>query len=334
MNSKTIGDARPPLTESLSVVVPVFNNASTLRELTGRLARVLPAAASRYELVFVDDGSEDDGWATIESLTREYPWVRGVALARNSGQHIALLCGIRHARYDVIATMDDDLQNPPEELPRLLSQLTSDADLVYGVPTRRYRLWRGLASRLIRMALRPAIGRDAARAVSQYRVFRTRLRNAFADYRSPLVSIDVLLMWGTHRFVSLPVETAAGTRRRSSYTLAKLLGVALDLLTGFSILPLRLVTVIGFGFTLLGVVVLAYVLIRYFIAPGGVPGFPFLASIIAVFAGAQLFALGIIGEYLGRTFLRTMGNPSYVVHAVVSGGVTTVAGNEGAGAAR
>ena len=161
------------------------------------------------------------------------------------------------------------------------------------------------------------MGAETARNVSAFRAFRTSLRRAFADYRSPSISIDVLLTWGTARFSHVRVAQRPRTDGASGYTLRKLVSHALNMMTGFSTLPLRLASVVGFAFTLFGLLVLAYVVVRYLIEGGTVPGFSFLASIIAIFAGAQLFAIGIIGEYLARMHLRWMERPAYVIDSCV-----------------
>jgi undecaprenyl-phosphate 4-deoxy-4-formamido-L-arabinose transferase len=149
---------------------------------------------------------------------------------------------------------------------------------------------------------------------SAFRAFRTTLRDAFSNFQSPTVTIDVLLSWGTTRFISVPVDIAPA--ERSNYNFGALVKVALLVLTGYSTRPLRFASWIGFVMTLFGLSVFGYVLLVYFTA-GSLPGFPFLASIIALFSGAQLFALGIFGEYLARMFDRSMDRPTYVVHEVI-----------------
>jgi undecaprenyl-phosphate 4-deoxy-4-formamido-L-arabinose transferase len=237
---------------------------------------------------------------------------------RNYGQHNALLCGIRAAQYDVIVTMDDDLQHPPEEIPRLLEQLEQGFDVVYGTPkAKQHGFLRVLASRITRLALSMAIGRELAKNVSAFRVFRTRLREAFAEYQSPFVSIDVLLTWATTRISAITVRFDPRRSGASTYTFRRLLRHALNMMTGFSTLPLQLASLIGFSCTLLGIAVFLYVFVRYCLE-GSVPGFPFLASIIAIFSGAQLFALGVIGEYLARMHFRTMNQPPYAIRAIAA----------------
>src|SRR4029077_16401191 len=204
-----------------------------------------------------------------------------------------------------------------EEIPRLLEQLEQGFDVVYGTPKEeRHGLMRGLASRITRVALGSAIGMDLAKNVSAFRVFRTQLREAFAEYHTPFVSIDVLLTWATTRFAAIPVVFQPRHSGSSNYTFAKLVRHAFDMMTGFSTAPLQVASLIGFGCTLFGIGILIYVVGRYFLE-GSIPGFPFLASIIAIFSGAQLFALGVIGEYLARMHFRTMNRPAYAIRDIV-----------------
>jgi glycosyltransferase involved in cell wall biosynthesis len=302
----------------VSVVIPVYNSEGSLPIVAERLSRVLEPQRELGELILVNDGSRDRSWEVIQELASRHTWIRGVRLMRNYGQHNALLCGIRLARYPVIVTLDDDLQTPPEEIPRLLAELEKGYDVVYGSPQEQaHGFLRDFASSITKLALQSAMGAKTARKVSAFRAFRTHLREAFANYSGPQVSIDVLLTWGTRNFSAIPVRNDPRTIGVSNYTLRKLIVHALNMMTGFSTLPLQIASIIGFLFTLVGLVVLCYVVGRYFIAGGSVPGFPFLASIIAVFSGAQLFALGIIGEYLARMHFRLMDRPSYSVLSAV-----------------
>jgi undecaprenyl-phosphate 4-deoxy-4-formamido-L-arabinose transferase len=301
---------------AISVVIPVYNSAETLPELVERLEFVLASVGLPFELVLVDDGSRDKSWKVVEELAAKKPWIRGLCMMRNYGQHNALLAGIRAAKYDVTVTMDDDLQHPPEELPKLISALSDDVDVVYAPPIReQHGLFRDIASVVTKLTLQGAMGADTARQGSAWRIFRTSLRDAFADYRSPLVSVDVLLTWGTHRFAALPLRHDPRAKGKSNYTLGKLIRHSFNMITGFSVLPLQVASLVGFAFTLFGFGVLAYVIVRFAIEGSAVQGFPFLASIIAIFSGVQLFALGVIGEYLARMHFRILEKPTYVVLA-------------------
>jgi len=298
----------------LSVVVPVYNSEQSLPILCVRLSHVLPQIAARFELILVNDGSRDRSWQTIQALGQQYPWLRGVNLMRNYGQHNALLCGIREAREELIVTMDDDLQHPPEQIPILLDKLARGYDVVYGTPTaEQHGAFRDLASRITKLVLQGAMGAETATKVSAWRVMRRDITRAFDSYQNSFVSIDVLLTWGTTRFSWVPIRHEARTVGTSNYTVSRLIRHALNMVTGFSTAPLQLASLVGFFFTLFGIAVLAYVVVRYFVSGDSMPGYPFLASVIAIFSGAQLFALGIIGEYLARIHSRSMDRPAYVV---------------------
>jgi glycosyltransferase involved in cell wall biosynthesis len=304
---------------SISVVVPVYNSEGALAALVARLVPVLQSLSSIYEIILVNDGSRDGSWGVIEHLTAVHPHVRGINLMRNYGQHNALLCGIRQSKHQVIVTMDDDLQHPPEEISKLLTKLWEGYDVAYGTPQKeQHGLWRNIASQVTKVALQSTMGAETARMVSAFRAFRTPMRNAFIDYQGPFVAIDVLLTWGTTRFGATPVSHEPRREGTSNYTFRKLLAHAVNMMTGFSTLPLQLASLVGFAFTFFGMLILAYVLGRYLLQGGSVPGFPFLASIIAVFSGAQLFALGIMGEYLARMHFRMMERPTYVVRSDTS----------------
>jgi glycosyltransferase involved in cell wall biosynthesis len=302
----------------VSVVVPVYNSEESLPLLVERLSAALEPHRELGELILVNDGSRDDSWQVVQNLAAGHSWIRGFSLMRNYGQHNALLCGIRAARYPVIVTLDDDLQTPPEEVPRLLAELEAGWDVVYGSPRHQtHGFLRDFASSITKLALQSAMGARNARNVSALRAFRTHLRDAFANYSGSHVSIDVLLTWGTKSFSAIPVRNDPRTIGVSNYTLRKLILHALNMMTGFSTLPLQIASIIGFLFTFVGLAVLCWVVGRYLILGGSMPGFPFLASIIAVFSGAQLFALGIIGEYLARMHFRMMDRPSYTILSTV-----------------
>jgi glycosyltransferase involved in cell wall biosynthesis len=306
--------APPTGIASLSIVVPVYNSASTLPKLADRLHAVLGAIGLPFEVLLVEDGSRDASFDVITELARTRPWLRGFKLLRNFGQHNALLCGIRNARNAVVVTLDDDLQNPPEEVPRLLAKLAEGYDVVYGTPEHeRHGLLRDLASRITKLTLQRAMGAETARQVSAFRVFRTELRDAFAEFRGHLVSIDVLLTWGTSRFAALRVRHEPRAEGRSNYSVYMLVTHALNMLTGFGTFPLQLASLTGFAFMLFGAAVLLFVVVSYAVRGTSAAGFPFLASIIAIFSGAQMFAIGIIGEYLARIHFRIMDRPTYVV---------------------
>lgn len=299
---------------SLSIVVPVYNSEASLRPLVDRLESALPQVASAYELILVNDGSRDGSWALVQELARRHAWIRGADLLRNYGQHNALLYGIRQARYSVVVTMDDDLQHPPEELGKLLAELNRGFDVVYGTPVKlTHGFVRNLASRTTKLVLQKSMGAETAGKVSAYRAMRTHVRDGFAAFRGQFVSLDVLLTWSTARFSAVEVRHDPRTIGTSNYTYKKLMTYAINMITGFSTLPLQIASILGLVLTVFGLGILTYVVVAYFTGRTTEPGFTFLASIIAIFSGAQLFALGIMGEYLARMHFRMMDRPTYAV---------------------
>lgn len=323
-----------PLVGSLSIVVPVYNAEQSLAPLLARLDALLPDLAHHYEVILVNDGSRDQSAKVLTEAVETYGWMRVVHLMRNFGQHNALLCGIRHATGGIIVTMDDDLQNPPEEIPKLTAKLAEGYDVVYGFPEQEsHGFLRNLASRITKISLQQAMGVETARSISSFRAFRASIRNAFHDYRGAFVSVDVLLTWGTTRFTAIPVPNPQRPFGASNYTLGRLLVVAMNMMTGFSTLPLRVASLAGFAFAFFGFLTLAYVVGRYVLIGHSLPGFPFLASLISILAGAQLFALGIIGEYLGRMHFRLLDRPSYAIRSAEGFGrkglATAVGSQEG-----
>lgn len=299
---------------NLSVIVPVYNSESSLITLIERLEPVLRQVSNKFEVIFINDGSTNRTKEVINQLAAKYDWVRAISFMRNLGQHSAVLCGIRSASYPVIITMDDDLQHPPEEIPKLIKKLDEGWDVVYGTPeAQQHGIWRDLASELTKVVLSGAMGATTARNISAFRIFRTKLRDAFSMYYGPAVSVDALLTWGTTKFAAIPVRHDARQAGVSNYTFGKLLIHAINVVTGFSTIPLRLATLNGCICLGLGFVLLVYVFGRFVIQGCDVPGFPFLASVVIIFSGAQLFSLGILGEYLARMYAKSMAKPTYVV---------------------
>lgn len=251
---------------TVSVVIPVFRAERTLRDLHSQLATAMSGITSTFEIIFVEDCGGDGSWSLIGELAAADHRVRGIRMSRNYGQQNALLCGIRSARHDVIVTMDDDLQHPVSEIAFLLTALVPDMDVVYGAPqTEQHGLLRDFASRLTKLALASAMGADVARNVSAFRAFRTNLREGFRDFRGPTVSIDVLLTWATSRFIAIKVRHEPRTIGVSGYTVGRLIRHAMNLMTGFSTLPLQIASIIGFAVMLFGALILAFVVVSFLV---------------------------------------------------------------------
>jgi len=307
----------------ISIVIPVYRGAPTLPQLIDELKQVLPDIAANYEVILVDDDSPDGSWEIIEDLGKENSNFRGIHLMRNFGQHNATLCGVREARYPLCITMDDDLQHPPSEIKRLIEKYQEGYDVVYGTPIKQPQgFLRNLITSWTKKTLAFVMGIPNLKSISAFRLFKTDLRDAFAQYQSPNVTLDVLLSWATTRFTSIQVGILPPPEHRSNYNYRSLIRYTLLVLTGYSTAPLRFASIMGFIMTLVGIGVFVYV-ISIFMFAGSIPGFPFLVSIIAIFGGTQLFALGIFGEYLARIFTRSMDKPTYVISKQTSPGKTS-----------
>jgi undecaprenyl-phosphate 4-deoxy-4-formamido-L-arabinose transferase len=317
---------------SISIVVPCYRSAETLPTLAARVESVMSDLGDDFELILVVDGSPDNTWDVAQGLAATNSWVHAIHLARNYGQHSAVIAGIRSARHDVIVTMDDDLQHPPEEIPKLLAALTDDTDLVYGVSVKEeHGFARSFASRLIKAALSGPLGVQNARMLSAFRAFRTPLRGGFEDLRGPNVSVDMALSWATTRVRAAPVRMDRRAQGRSGYSLRALFRHALNMIIGYSTLPLRFVTYLGLIVGLIGVILFARVLWLYFAGETTVAGYTTVASMVAIFSAAQMIAVGVLGEYVGRIHSRGLGRPTYVIRQSLDG--RTKAGLGGPGAA-
>ncbi len=303
----------------ISVIVPVFNGARTISELLQRLERSLENICDDYEVILVNDGSHDESWELIRGFSERFSWVHGIDLMKNYGQHNALLCGIRCARHERVVTMDDDLQHPPEEIFKLVRKLDEGLDVVYGVESQQsHPVHRKICSCWVKLALSMSLQNSVARKIGAFRIFRTQLRESFVSYTGDTVCVDALLSWGAKSYGFVEVDHCPRMNGNSNYGLTGLLRHALNNFVAFSAFPLKLVSLLGLGFTIIGICLLVYILGNYVMYGSVVPGFAFLASIIAVFSGVQLFSLGILGEYISIIHAGVMNRPAYSIRSTMS----------------
>lgn len=303
-----------PAELDLSIVIPVYNSASTLGVLMNRLSKVIDPITKSYEIILVDDGSGDDSWSVIQVLRETYSeHLVAVQLMRNYGQHNTLMCGLGMARGEYVITMDDDLQNPPEEIPKLLAHIKRHSlDLVYGCPSeRRHAAWRNIGSRLV-IHFYHTVFRNPV-TPTPFRIMRRQLAQSVMFYDLNFTFLDGLLAWCTSRIGGVEVEHHPRAQGGSGYSVAKLLLMALNLYTNFSLIPLQIVSGLGFVTALSGFSVGLYYLIQFLAASIEVPGFASTIIAVLILGGAQLLALGVIGEYLGRLHLNVNRKPQYVI---------------------
>jgi len=298
----------------VSVVIPVYRSESSLRPLVARLLLVLEATGRSHEIIFVEDGGGDGSWRVLRELQTRYPdRITAIQLMRNYGQHNALMCGFHTARGEVIVTLDDDLQNPPEEVPKLLARLGSgNFDLVYGsYVSKKHSVWRNAGSRLVNAFYRTVFGSPIQ--VSSFRAIRRQLLTTILSYDLNFTYVDGLLAWNTQRIGQVEVEHLPRNAGRSGYDLRKLAFLALNLFTNFSLLPLQIVSACGFVVSAVGFLLAFYYLTQALLSHIDVPGYASIIIAVLIIGGTQLLALGIIGEYLGRLHLNVNRKPQYRV---------------------
>jgi len=301
-----------------SFVIPLYHTGDGLHALL--LAFRQLAIDESWELVLVDDGSTDCTFDKARQLTRHFPApVTLVELARNYGEHAAVLEGCRRASGKFIVTLDDDLQNPIDEAVRLLQHLRqSAAEVVYArYSAKRHSPLRNLGSRLVNHCATLLLGKPHDLYLSSFRAMRRELVERIITYCGPYPYIDGLILGATRRISTLEVRHEARTHGRSGYTWRGLIRLSLSLLFDFSIMPLRLASILGAALCLTGGVALIMVLLEMLTQGARQPGWGSLMAALAIFSGAQLLMLGIIGEYVGRAFLTVSGKPQSIVRTQI-----------------
>ncbi len=305
----------------LSIIVPVHGSAKMLPRLMERLTLALAATQLTYEVIFVEDGSKDHSWEVLQQLqARDPERVHAIQLMRNYGQHNAIMCGFRHARGRIFVTMDDDLQHPPEEIVKLLHHLeTQQLDLVYGAYRRKQHAgWRSVGSCLVTALFRFIFKTSVC--ITSFRALRRELAQSILSYDLNFTFIDGLLGWNTQRVGQVEVEHHERLQGSSGYSLRKLIMLALNLFTNFSLFPLQLASICGFTASVLGFVLATYCLVQYLLLNYIMPGYTSTMIVILCLGGLHLLGLGIIGEYLGRMHLNMNRKPQYVIRQL--GGIT------------
>lgn len=298
---------------TISVVVPVYRAEKTLVELHRRLVAALRGMGVSYELIFVEDCGGDGSWTIIESLGKGDPQLRGIKLSRNFGQHAATICGFAQSRGRWVVTLDDDLEQSPEDIPLLFSKAQQGHALVYGVyPERAHAAWRNVTSAVARYLFKKAIP-QLNDAYTSFRVIEGELARAVCRFESPFSFVDGYLSWLTGNCASVEVAHSARAHGTSNYTLRKLLAHTINIFVTFSDLPLRLASWVGIGAFLLGMFWFCYILLMKLVGGITVSGFASLMAGIILFGGIQLFILGIFGEYLSRINFKTSKKPLFLV---------------------
>ncbi len=306
--------------KSVSIVVPVYNEAANLDALWERLS-LIAAGLPDWEVLFVDDGSSDNSLAMLKEIGAANSRVRVVELARNFGQHAAIMAGFRECRGDVIVTLDADLQNPPEEIPRLLEAIEAGNDVVGGWRAERQdQVYRRLASRLHNRVTSLIVGVPMHDYGCMLRAYRRHIINTVVACDEKAAFIPALANSFAKKVAEIEVGHDERAGGESKYNLLRLAQLSLNLITGFSLLPIQILSITGILIALLDIA-FAGVLLghRLIFGPQQEGAMWTLFAVLFFFVGLLFLALGLIGEYVGRIYLEVRRRPTYLVRAVHDG---------------
>ena len=296
-----------------SVVIPVFNEESNLEELYIRLKTVMSALQGTYEIIFVDDGSSDASFQILKNLHQEDKNIKVIRFTRNFGQHPAIMAGFNAAKGEIVITLDADLQNPPEEIPKLIEKLHQGYEVVFGMfPERKHSAFRRAGSRFSKWVLAKVLPVETTnlsgfRALKSYAVAQLTLLNEKSKF------LDGLLCWMGYKVGAVEVKHNERHAGKTKYTPFKLIKLWLDMIVAFTELPLKIATFGGFFLGLVGFALVLFYVVRYFLYGFSVPGFATTVILITVFSGVQLICLGILGEYIGRMNKELKNKPEYII---------------------
>ena len=303
----------------LSVVVPVYNEEASIPELLRRLVGAVRVVGRPAELVLVDDGSTDGTLSLLRGFSTEMVDIVVIELARNFGQHAAVMAGFSKCRGEVVVTLDADLQNPPEEIPRLVAKMEEGYDVVGTIRRDRTDPYpRKLASRLVNLMVARATGHDLHDYGCMLRAYSRETVAAMLACPERHTFIPALAMAVARRTTEIEVDHAPRIRGKSKYSLLRLLRLNLDLMMGFTSIPLRVVSGTGLVIAALGLVFSVFLIVRRFLVGPEVEGVFTLFAVLFFFVGVQILALGIVGEYVARMYDEVRGRPRFIIRSITA----------------
>ena len=295
-----------------SVVIPVYGSAESLPGLYELLQAVMEKISPNYEIIFVDDASPDNTWEQIELLRATDPRVKAIQHMRNFGQQLAILTGLRHAQGHYVITMDDDLQHPPQEIPKLVDTITrnDDVDAVIGAYEIKHHSWfRNTGSRVLNNLTNRIFHADPRLQLTSFRIIRRDVVDEMLGFETRCTRISHLLLMTTTRVANIPVLHCPRQHGRSGYSLGRLISNALDTILTNSAFPLQSMSLVGFTSSLASFLIALYYLGRYWFIGISVPGWTSTILVLLFLGGIQLFCFGVVGEYLIRILRELRGSP-------------------------
>lgn len=299
---------------TFSVVIPVFNEVENLRELYERLTKVMPGLGVAYEVIFVDDGSEDESFALLKELHDQDERVMVIRLSRNFGQPAAISAGLKVSSGEYVVVMDADLQNPPEDIPKLIREMEKDYDIVYGLRrNRKDSFFRRSTSKMLYWYMTKFAHVRLPEGISAFRVMNRRMVEHFNMLPEKMRLFGALSSWLGARYTCVDVEHSPRKRGKSGYNYLKLLRTSLELQVAFSAVPLRWIGMFGILISLLSFCVALYLGITWLLFGTALPGYTSIIVAIIFFSGLILISLSVIGEYISRIYTEIQNRPIYVV---------------------
>lgn len=299
---------------SVSIVIPVYNGAATIAPLVEKLDELL-APLFHLEIILVNDASPDESLQMCLKAQREvHTPVHVLDLSRNFGEHNAVMAGLHRMKTDYAVIMDDDFQNPPTEVRKLIEKAVEGYDVVYTkYPEKQHALWRNLGSSFHNIIATWMLKKPSHLYLSSFKALNAFMVKQILRYSGPYPYLDGLILRSTQRIGIVEVEHAPRTTGRSNYTMTKLLRLWLNMFTNFSILPLRIATILGLTSSFLGLLFGVVVIVEWFRNPDLPIGWASLAFVTVMFAGIQLTLIGIVGEYVGRIFMFQNSAPQFII---------------------
>ena len=309
--------AMPRTAPDISIVVPVYSSERILPELVRQVSAAMAAANiadGAWELILVNDDSPDGSWNVVRELAATHAMVRGVCLARNVGQHNATMAGLNIAQGNVVVIMDDDLQHPPDTIIALVNAVNSGFDACYTrYVGRKHAAWKIFGSWFNDRVASFLLKKPKGLYLSSYKAVTQGVARQMVRYDGPYAYLDGLILDATRRITSVPIEHQARHEGEGNYNLRKLISLWLKMATSFSVVPLRLASIVGLVLAAVAAVVMIAVIVDKIRHPDTQAGWASLATIVLFMGGVQLLCLGIIGEYLGRAYLKLNHKPQFVV---------------------
>jgi polyisoprenyl-phosphate glycosyltransferase len=300
-----------------SVVIPVYKSERILEDLYARLVKVFDSIIKEpYEILFIDDASPDGSWLKLQELHRKDARVKIIRLSKNFGQHCALMCGFNYVSGEYIITMDDDLQHPPEEIPKLINAINNkpDIEVVIGkYEKKEHSWWRNIGSYLNRVIMIKIFSLDKSYRGSSFRIFRSNTVKAMIQQTTYQPRIGRILKMVTDKYDFVTVEHQPRKHGKSGYSIWRLSKDLINNVLNNSNVILRATSILGFSSACLSFVLVLYYLLKYFTVGIAVPGFTTIIIINLFFSGIMLFSLGVVGEYLMKILFETRKYPQYVV---------------------